>query len=113
MKPDDICPRPGKLPPQPTEPLTPAIYPAAVYRCADPAQAAALLSGELAGYVYNRDGHPNADLLAEKLRLLHAADKAAIASSGMGALALAALSQLRGGDHVVVSNQIYGRSLVL
>ena len=52
----------------PTEPLTPAIHPAAVYRCDDPQQAADLLAGKLAGYVYSRDGHPNADLLAEKCR---------------------------------------------
>ena len=34
-------------------------------------------------------------------------------SSGMAALSLAALSQLKPGDHVVVSNQLYGQSLLL
>ncbi|MBL9125501.1 MAG: hypothetical protein JNG90_17820, partial [Planctomycetaceae bacterium] len=72
--PDDLCPQPDRVPRGATEPLVPAIYPAAVYQCLDPAQANALLGGELAGYVYRRDGHPNADLLAEKCRQLHGAD---------------------------------------
>jgi cystathionine beta-lyase/cystathionine gamma-synthase len=77
------------------------------------AQAEALLSGAEPGYAYRRDGHPNADLLAEKCRKLHQADRAAVAASGMGALALAVLSQLQQGDHLVVSDQLYGKSLAL
>ena len=69
-KPDDICPRPDFLPPQLTQPLAPPLYTAAVYRCQDTAQADALLGGQLHGYAYLRDGHPNADLLAEKCRAL-------------------------------------------
>ncbi len=90
-KPEDICPRPDFLRPQPTEPMAPPLYTAAVYRCRDTAQAEALLSGDSEGYVYVRDGHPNADLLAEKCRQLHSADRATICSSGMAALAAAAL----------------------
>ncbi len=112
-KPDDICPRAEVLPPQPTQPLVPPLFTAAVYRCESIAQADAVLGGELSGYAYVRDGHPNADLLAEKCSQLHGAEKAAICSSGMGALAVAVLSQLAPGDHVVVSNQLYGRSLTL
>jgi cystathionine beta-lyase/cystathionine gamma-synthase len=112
-KPEDLCPQPDFLPPLPTDPLSPPLYMAAVYRCQDPAQAASLLSGEQYGYVYSRDGHPNADLLADKCRRLHVADRAVICGSGMSAMAVAALSQLGQNDHVVVSNQIYGRSLLL
>ena len=32
--------------------------------------------GESAGYVYQRDGHPNADMLAEKLCELHGPERA-------------------------------------
>jgi cystathionine beta-lyase/cystathionine gamma-synthase len=112
-KPDDICPRPDVLRPQPTQPLVAPLYTAAVYRCENIDQADALLSGELAGYVYQRDGHPNADLLADKCRDLHGAARAAICSTGMGALAVAVLSQLAPGDRVLVSNQLYGRTLTL
>lgn len=113
MSPDDLCPRPDRLPPQPTEPLSPPIFLSAVYRCDDPAQADSLLAGKQAGYVYSRDGHPNADLLSEKCRLLHGADRAVICASGMAAISAAVLSQLQAGDHVVVSNQLYGRTLLL
>lgn len=112
-KPDDLCPQPDRIPGSATEPLVPPIYPAAVYRCDDPSQAAGLLGGELPGYVYRRDGHPNADILAEKCRLLHGAERAAICGSGMSALSALLLAELRTGDHVVVSDALYGRTLQL
>ena len=110
---DDLCPRPERLPKQATQPHATPLYLSSVYECQDPEQAEALLSGRESGYVYARDGHPNADLLAEKCRQLHETQRAAIASSGMGALAVIVLSQLAPGDHVVVSNQLYGRTLTL
>ena len=111
--PDDLCPRPTRLPKQPTEPHAPPIFLSSVYECRDLEQVDALLSGREHGYVYGRDAHPNADLLAEKCRQLHSAERAAIASSGMAALALVVLAQLEPGDHVVASNQLYGRTLSL
>ncbi len=72
-----------------------------------------MLAGEIPGHVYRRNGHPNSLLLAEKCRDLHGADEAAITASGMAAMALALLSQCRQGDHLIVSNQMYGRSLTL
>ncbi|HEV3345257.1 MAG TPA: aminotransferase class I/II-fold pyridoxal phosphate-dependent enzyme [Pirellulales bacterium] len=107
---DDICPRPLPPAPQSTEPASPPIFMASVYRCASPDQANELLSGEAAGYVYSRDGHPNADQLAQKCRELHAAERATVCSSGMASLALAAVSHLDQASHVVVSNQLYGRT---
>ncbi len=112
-RPDDICPRPSKLPSQPTTPLAAPIFASSVYICDDPQQAAAMLAHEAPGHAYRRDGHPNAELLAEKCRQLHGAPQAAITNSGMGAMALAMVSQCRQGDHVVLSNQMYGRSLAI
>ena len=113
INPEDVCPRPEKPRNMTTEPLVPPIYATSVYRCHDPAQARQLLAGEAPGYVYSRDGHPNADLLAEKCRELHAAERAAVCASGMAAVAVTVLSQLERGDHVVLSNQLYGRTLQL
>jgi cystathionine beta-lyase/cystathionine gamma-synthase len=112
-KPDDLCPRSPRPVHPATEPHVPPIQLASVYECRDPEQADALLSGRESGHVYIRDGHPNAEMLAEKCRQLHGAERAAIAGSGMAALALALLSQLEPGDHAVVSNQVYGRTLGL
>ena len=111
--PDDICPRPDVMPPQPTQPLAPPLYTSAVYRCQDIEQAEALMGGQTPGYIYVRDGNPNADLLADKCRLLHGAERAAICASGMAALAAGVLSQLASGDRVLVSNQLYGRTAQL
>jgi cystathionine beta-lyase/cystathionine gamma-synthase len=112
-KPSDICPRPQSLPQMPTRPHAPPIFPASVWECDSPQQADALLSGRETGYVYQRDGHPNAYLLAEKLKLLHGAARGAVTGSGMAALAAALLSQLQTGDHAVVGNRMYGKTLAL
>src|SRR5438067_6834007 len=99
--PADICPRPQRLPPLPTQPHAPPIYPASVWECESPQQADAMLAGREPGYVYQRDGNPNAQLLAEKLNQLHGADRGAVTASGMAALAAALLSQLQMGNHAV------------
>jgi cystathionine beta-lyase/cystathionine gamma-synthase len=112
-RPADLCPRPVPLPPLATTPHAPPIYPASVWECESPQQADDLLAGRLAGYVYQRDGHPNAWLLAEKCRQLHAAERAVVTASGMGALAVALLSQLAAGDHAVVGSRMYGKTLQL
>ena len=89
VNPADLCPRPLPLPPLATTPHAPPIYPTSVWACESPQQADDMLAGRLSGYVYQRDGHPNAYLLAEKCRQLHSADRAAVTASGMGALAVA------------------------
>ena len=113
MTPDDLCPRPDELPELPTRPLATPIWLSSVYECHTPEEANELLGSQTGGYVYSRDRHPNADLLAERCRELHGAEKAVITATGMGAIALTVLSQLQAGDHVVVSDQLYGRSLLL
>ncbi len=107
---DDVCPAPGGGISGEIASLVPGIFPGSVYRCQDPDQAERLLAGGEAGYVYQRDGHPNADRLSEKLRLLHGAQWAVLTSSGMSALAAATLTLLEAGQHVLVSEQLYGRS---
>jgi cystathionine beta-lyase/cystathionine gamma-synthase len=111
-RPDDLCPAPADLP-EVGNSLSPPIYPATVYRCRSPEEADRLLGGDAPGYVYQRDGHPNADLLAQKCRQLHGAERAAVTASGMAALSLALLSSLKPGEHVVVSRLLYGKSRFL
>jgi cystathionine beta-lyase/cystathionine gamma-synthase len=115
MKPDDICPRPSEAPPgsEATRPLAMPITLSTVWQCGDPSQADALLGADSGAYVYSRDRHPNADALAEKCRALHGAERATVTASGMAAIALALVSQCQAGDHVVLSNRLYGKSAVL
>lgn len=93
--------------------MAPALYPSAVYRCSDPQQAAQLLAGELPGFVYRRTAHPNANMLAAKCQALHNADQALICGSGMAALSVALLGSVQQGDHLVISDRLYGQSLGL
>jgi cystathionine beta-lyase/cystathionine gamma-synthase len=113
MHPDDLCPRPPSPPKLSTHPHAPPIYLASVYACESTDQAEAVLAGKESGYVYQRDGNPNTDMLAEKCRELHNAERAAIAATGMGALSVVLLSQLQSGDHVVLSKFLYGRTTQL
>ena len=112
---DDICAQSlvagiGEHFSSPTDPHSPPIVLSSVWSCEDTSQAYALLNGDLDGYVYQRDGHPNAVQFANTCRALHEAEEVAVTSSGMSAMALAMLSQLRQGDHMVVSDQLYGGS---
>jgi len=94
----------------PTDPHSPPIVLSSVWSCEGTGQADALLNGSLDGYVYQRDGHPNAVQFAAACKSLHEAEEVAVTSSGMSAMALAMLSQLKQGDHMVVSDQLYGGS---
>lgn len=96
-----------------TKPHAEPIYLASVYECDSPAAADAMLGGQTPGYVYSRDGHPNAASLAEQCRVLHQAERAAVTNSGMSAMALALITQCMAGDHILLSNQLYGRSYAL
>jgi cystathionine beta-lyase/cystathionine gamma-synthase len=90
--------------------LAAPIQPTSVWQCLSAEQADGLLGGAIEGYVYQRDGHPNADSLCRRIAELHQAERTVAVSSGMAALAAALLSQLGSGDHLVVSDQLYGRS---
>ncbi len=84
-----------------------------VWQCESTEQADAILDGAQPGFVYQRESHPNASQFAKVCRTLHNARHATVTSSGMAALSLAVLSQLAAGDHVVVCNRLYGRSIAL
>lgn len=94
-------------------PHTQPIHLSVVWECDSPEQADAMLGQPGSGYVYRRDGHPNASSLAEQLGALHRADKTLLTAQGMSALGLAFLGQLNPGDHLVLSRQLYGKTLQL
>jgi len=107
-QPNDICPEHMVPRPHPTSPAAAAIHLTSVWQCTDIDQAGQLLSGEIQGYVYRRDGHPNADSFAARCGKLHRAQRVAVAASGMSAMAVALLSQASQGDHLLISNELYG-----
>jgi len=107
---DRVCPEPTWVS-DAGRPASPPLFLASVYRCDDPGQAERMLAGQEDGYVYQRDRHPNSDQLADKLRRLHGADWALLTASGMAALSVAVLTELVAGQHVVLSRQLYGRTV--
>jgi methionine-gamma-lyase len=66
--------------------------------------------GESGDYVYTRWDNPTTRVLETKLADLEAADRALFFSSGMAAISTAVLSQLRQGDHVLATRDLYGES---
>jgi cystathionine beta-lyase/cystathionine gamma-synthase len=96
-----------------SRPLVPPIELSVVYRLDDLAHVDALYEGRARGFTYGRDGHPNATQLADKLARLEGAEAGMICASGMGAIAAALLSVLDQGDHVLLSDGVYGRTNAL
>lgn len=94
-------------------PLVPPLYLSSVYTLPDLDALDQIMSAEAPGFIYARDGHPNAHVLAEQLAALENAAWAAVCGSGMAALSSVLLANLRHGDHVVASNRLYGRSTTL
>ncbi|WP_406694833.1 aminotransferase class I/II-fold pyridoxal phosphate-dependent enzyme [Singulisphaera sp. Ch08] len=113
--PDDAttCARPAEEPPSRTAPLVPPIELSAVYRIEGLDQVDALYEGREPGFIYARDGHPNAVRLASKAATLEGAEAALVCASGMGAEAALLLTLLGPGDEVALSEGLYGRTVAL
>lgn len=103
--------RGGAMPPSASLPVAPPLYPSVVYASPSADALDAQYEGRLAGYTYAREGHPNADMLAEKIDWLEGGGGGLITSSGMAAISAMFLGLLSRGDHVLAGDQLYGRSL--
>ncbi|MCC1492666.1 PLP-dependent aspartate aminotransferase family protein [Cognatishimia sp. F0-27] len=89
------------------------IMPSVVYAADDPDALDAQYEGGGAGYTYAREGHPNADMLAQRIDALEGMRGGMAVGSGMAAVTAVLMGLCRAGDHVVGGNQLYGRSLRL
>jgi cystathionine beta-lyase/cystathionine gamma-synthase len=84
-----------------------------VYCLADPDQVDAIYEGTRDGFIYARDGHPNAAELGQKMARLEGGEAGLVCSSGMGAIAAAFLALLSRGDHALVAQGVYGKTNAL
>jgi cystathionine beta-lyase/cystathionine gamma-synthase len=96
-----------------SSPLVPPIFQSAVYTLPDLDALDKIMTGEEPGFIYARDAHPNARLLAEQLAVLEGATWAVICGSGMGAITAAVLATTQQGDRLVASNRLYGKTAQL
>ena len=95
-----------------SSPLVPPLYPSAVYAIPD-LDAVDAIYGGAPGFIYARDGHPNAHLLAEHLARLERAAWAVVTGSGMGAITAGLLPLVSAGDRVIAGDQLYGKTAKL
>lgn len=102
-------------PPEPLDigsaaPLCDPLVMASVYRVRDLDHLDRIHSGAEPGYLYAREGHPNARQLAASLATREGAEAGLVVSSGMAAAAVVFLDRVRAGDIVVAGNELYGRT---
>lgn len=65
------------------------------------------------GFVYSRFANPTVDELEKKIAHLEHAEAALGLSSGLGAISTAIMSVIKGGDHVIFGDVIYGCTFAL
>lgn len=96
-----------------TPPSVPPIYQTTAFDVDDLQHLKWLMNGEADGYIYTRDGNPNQDAFAQTVARLEGAESGFVSGSGMGSLSAVTLSHVTAGDHVIVAEMLYGRSLQL
>jgi cystathionine beta-lyase/cystathionine gamma-synthase len=94
-------------------PLVPPLYQSSVYTLPDLDALDRIMNAEEPGFIYARDGHPNARQLADQLAALEGAVWAAVCGSGMAAITAGLLAVVQQGDRIVASNRLYGRTTQL
>ena len=105
--------RPTSLAPNSSTPLVSPIIQSNVYVTKDPSTLDKIYNGEISGYTYAREKHPNSDILAKRINLLENSKFGFITSSGMSAIAAVLFGLCKSGEHVIGGDQLYGRTLRL
>lgn len=94
-------------------PISEPIQLAGVWEMDSIDQADSILGGRATGFVYRRDGHPNAASLEGSLRRMHRADHCIVTAQGMSAISAACLAILKPGDKVLLGQPLYGKTSYL
>jgi len=75
------------------------------------AQAEARFKGEDPGYQYSRFANPTVHMFERRIAAFEGAEAARATATGMAAVTLALMGQVRAGDHVVASKALFGSCL--
>jgi O-succinylhomoserine sulfhydrylase len=75
------------------------------------AQAEARFKGESPGYQYSRFANPTVHMFEQRMAEFEGAESARATATGMAAVTLAMMGQVKAGDHVVASKAIFGSCL--
>ena len=90
-----------------------ALYLTSSYVFGSAAEAAATFNGERSGNVYSRYTNPTVRTFEERLAALEGAEQAVATASGMSAILATMMSLCKGGDHVLVSQSVFGSTIGL
>jgi O-succinylhomoserine sulfhydrylase len=77
----------------------------------DSAQAEARFKGEDPGYQYSRFANPTVNMFEQRMAEFEGAEAARAVATGMAAVTLAMMGQVKAGDHIVASKAIFGSCL--
>ncbi|MBM2830447.1 MAG: O-succinylhomoserine sulfhydrylase [Gammaproteobacteria bacterium] len=89
------------------------IFATSSYVFQNAAEAAARFAGDKPGNIYSRFTNPTVRTFEERLAALEGGERCVATSSGMSAILSTCLALLKGGDHVVVSRNVFGTTVVL
>ena len=105
--------RPVGFPASESRPVVTPLSPSVVYASDHPDMLDEQYEGKISGFTYAREGHPNAQVLAQILDQMESAENGTVMGSGMAAVTSTILATLSHGDHIIGGDQLYGRSLRL
>jgi methionine-gamma-lyase len=103
----------GQYPDPTTGSVAPPIYQSSTFAFETPEQGARRFSGEEAGYIYTRIANPTITMLEDNVAALEGGKWGVAVGSGMAALSSVLLGLLESGDHVVMTDTVYGPSRLL
>lgn len=102
------CVHSGNHPDRETGALSTPIYQTSTFAFKNADEGAKRFKGEEEGYIYTRLGNPNHTAVEEKIAALEGGEAAAVAASGIGAIASVLWTALSGGDHAIAARSLYG-----
>jgi O-succinylhomoserine sulfhydrylase len=109
---DTLAVREG-LPPSQWGENSEALFLSSAFVHPDAATAAARFANEEEAFVYSRFSNPTVTMMERRLAALEGTEAAIGTSSGMAAILLLILGTLKGGDHVVCSQSVFGSTIKL
>jgi O-succinylhomoserine sulfhydrylase len=85
-----------------------ALYLTQSYVYDSAASAEKRFKGEEPGYIYSRYGNPTVTMFEKRIAALEGAEAARATATGMAAVTLSLMGQLKAGDHVVAAKALFG-----
>jgi O-succinylhomoserine sulfhydrylase len=90
-----------------------ALYLTSGYVQPSAAESARRFAGEEDGYTYGRSGNPTVSSFEQRLAAMEGTEACMATASGMAAVMLMCFSLLKAGDHVIISQSMFGSTLKL